>query len=532
MRSSISFLLVFSLITQNLIVAKASDDQVTVESTHSKMRESAEVLFRNVLLVALIDATQSNSSNVIQGLSEILENEGKARNAGIENWMRIFKMENGLSEGSKEKMEQIYNDFKQILNSTIRSKARFEHRIISLLEAENIPYEIAQTFISKLDSLCQFGTGFASTGARLQDFYLKSSVFSINASVPVYGNPQQSGYNGPSVNFQLGGENDTDEEREYKEAGVGLAQGGLTLAVGAAAAAAIGLAVAVVVVAVDAHKKQQESVKVVKEQMKAFQGFATGEDGRRYFKDSCLKARAALSDLLPRMKLIKDGNQNEIDRLETGIDQNLMNDLKNYQDAVARYLSMKSQLTNKYKEAGSKNPDEEAMKELSRSRESTLLAGANKKLDLISLAKLIETSLLTSYRSTSLVAQKKRSKLLPTLMEMKTDGLIETKNKLREMLVALKDLKLKMDTNSSWKTDIDSYEELQFLCDELDVILLAQAELLVSSAFNENVDNSRLKLIDRKAQWKKLWFEAKNRFQDSGVVNALKNIFDYLEELQ
>jgi hypothetical protein len=405
---------------------------------------------------------------------------------------------------------------------------------MSFFKAENIPYEIAQDFISKLDSLCQNGTGFASTGARLQDFYLKSSAFSINGSVPVYGNPQQSGYNGPSVNFQLGGENDTDEEREYKEAGVGLAQGGLTLALGAATAAGIFLAVAVVVVAVDAHKKQQESVKVVKEQMKAFQGFATGEDGRRYFKDSCLKARAALSDLLPRMKLIKDGNQNEIDRLESGIDIDLMLriDMRNYQNAVAQYLSMKSQLTEKYKKAGSKNPDEEAMEELNKSSESTLLASANKKLDLISLTKLIETTLLTSYRSASLVAQEKRSKLIPTLMEMKTDGLIETKIKLHEMLVSLNDLKLKMDTNSSWKADVDSYEELQFLCDELDVILLAQAELLVSRAFNENVDNSHLKLMDRKAQWKKLWFEGKNRFQDSGVVNALKNIFDYLEELR
>lgn len=531
MRSSISFLLVFSLITQNLIVAKASDDQITVESTHSKMRESAEALFRNVLLVGLVEATQSNSSNVIQGLSEILENEGNAGNAGIQEWMRIFKKDSESSEGSKEKMEQIYNDFKQILNSTIRSQARFEHRIMSFLEAENMPYEIAQTFISKLDSLCQYGTGFASTGAKLPDFYMKASVFSINASVPVYGNPQQSGYNGPSVNFDWGGENDTGDT-DYRPAGAALAQGGLTVAVGAAAAAAIGLAVAVVVIADDAYKKQQESVKVVKEQMRVFQGFATGEDGRKYFKDACLKARTALSALLPRMKLIKDGNQNEIDRLESGIDQNLMNDLKNYQDAVARYLSMKSQLTSKYKEAGSKNPDEEAMKELSRSSESTLLASANKKLDLISLAKLIETSLLTSYRSASLVAQEKRSKLIPKLMEIKTDGLIETKNKLREMLVALKDLKLKMDTNSSWQTDVDSHDELQFLCDELDVILLAQAELLVSRAFNENVDNSHLKLMNRKAQWKKLWFEAKNRFQDSGAVNALKNIFDYLEELQ
>jgi hypothetical protein len=220
--------------------------------------------------------------------------------------------------------------------------------------------------------------------------------------------------------------------------------------------------------------------------------------------------------------------------LESGIDIDLMLriDMRNYQNAVAQYLSMKSQLTEKYKKAGSKNPDEEAMEELNKSSESTLLASANKKLDLISLTKLIETTLLTSYRSASLVAQEKRSKLIPTLMEMKTDGLIETKIKLHEMLVSLNDLKLKMDTNSSWKADVDSYEELQFLCDELDVILLAQAELLVSRAFNENVDNSHLKLMDRKAQWKKLWFEGKNRFQDSGVVNALKNIFDYLEELR
>ncbi|MBK9038988.1 MAG: hypothetical protein IPL83_07490 [Bdellovibrionales bacterium] len=562
MKNSISLFLAISLFIQNSKVARASDTSdtpVTVEFTHSKMKETAEAHFKAVLLSTLFEAIQLNSSNLIQGLSQILENEGTTRRASIENWKVTFREnmddENGIAG---YKMQTLYNQFKDILKSTTKSRSRFEHRIISLAEAQNVPLKMAQTFISKLDSLCQYGVGFGSAGTKLPDFYMKSPDFSIRIDTPVYGSPQQAGYNGPQVEF---GTNGSEEELakfaalynvnliislQYVTGSAMFASAGSAAsgtwatfatasasqaAAAMAAAAAVALAVAVIIVTVNLYDSQQKSVKAVREQIKAFNGFATGEDGRRYFKDSCLQTRASLSDMLARMKSINDGNQSEIDRLNH-IDQKIIEKFNVYTKAMIQYISKMSELVNKFKEAGSKNPEEQAIKELSNSNESVLLASAGKKLDPISLAKLIETTLLLSYRSASVLAQEKRAQLSPMLLDMNDDNLIETKNRLREMLVALKDLKLKMKHTPSWKADVDSHEEIQFLCDELDVIFLAQAELLVSSAFKENVDHSRSKLMDKKAQWNTLWLEAKSKFEDSRVVNALKKTFDYLEELQ
>ncbi|MBK8203662.1 MAG: hypothetical protein IPK68_15500 [Bdellovibrionales bacterium] len=388
------------------------------------MKNSAEERFKSVLIVALNDAMQLDSSNVIQGLSESLENEANTRMKDIENWKLIFKRDM-ISIGSLaiERMEKIYHEFDRLLKSTLRSRARFEHRIISLPEAEHAPLRMAQTFISQLDSLCKDGVHFDSDG------------------------------------------------------------------------------------------------------------FATGEEDRRYFKDSCLQARASLSDLLPRMKLINDGNQSEIDRLDR-IDQEIIEKFNSYKKVVMQYISKKSELVSKFKEAGSKNPEEQALKELSNSNESVLLASAGKQLDPISLAKMIETTILLSYRSASVFAQEKRVQLSPMLLDMNNDDLIETKIKLHGLLVALRDLKLNMKHTPSWKADVDSHEEIQFLRDELDFILLAQAELLVLRSLNENVDISHSTLMAKKAQWNRLWLEAKSKFENSKIVGALKKAFDYIEELQ
>lgn len=551
MKSFISFILVFSLIFQN--VAFAENDQEPIDPsdvaklTHLFLKAKVGLTLKSSLILGLHEAMASSAAGMtqIQAVSSEIENEIPDGNQNQFRSTIGFPIQNNRNRGfAKKHVKRLYRGVSDALNTIRKDRAKFQRRLLNISQLESNQYQIARDFVSNIDSLCTAGVGFDPLSPELPKMKsLMRLAPAFHIQIPLNATGQlENNFQAPPISLpnagQYGGAAEmllfigslqwsakawifsstpswTIFANEFTASQYGAAFG-MTLG--------ITLAIAAAILVTEYYLQQKESVRGVKRNVSAFLNMATGEDGIRYFKDECRIVNDHLSKLMPRLTALKERNLDEIELLKKEMPTHVKR-LEVIFNAIEGYVAKNLQLRSKYEKKDQKEADSAITWELNNSSEKRTLDKVIGDLSPLSLAQLIETEILNGYFSISVTVRDRISRLNSVRSKKEIDQMADTEMKLFDILRESNIRSESLNLNPSWQEELKSNKEINLLHEEFENIVLLKSEILVSEFFGENTEKANSQLEEKRGSWMRLWTDTSARFGESSFLKYLKECF-------
>lgn len=551
MKSFICFILAFSLIFQN--VAFAENDQERIDPsdvaklTHLFLKAKVGLTLKSSLILGLHEAMNSSAAGMaqIQAISSEIENEIRK---GNQNQFNV-RIGSPIQKKKKEnfptkRLEKLYRGVSDALDTIRKDRAQLQRRLLNLSQLESNQYQIARDFVSNIDSLCTVGVGFDPLSSELPKMKsLMSLAPAFHIQIPLNATGQlENNFQAPPISFPNAGQGGgaaatllfigalqysakawifsstpswTIFANEFTASQYGAAFG-MTLG--------ITLAIAAAILATEYYLQQQESVRGVKRNVSAFLNMATGEDGRRYFKDECRIVNNHLSKLMPRLNALKERNLDEIELLKKEMPVHVKK-LEVIFNAIEGYVAKNLQLHVKHEKKDQKEADAAVTAELNNSSEKRTLDKVLGDFSPLSLAQLIEIEILNSYFSISGTVRDRISRLNSVRSKKEIDQMVDTKMKLFDILRESNIRSENLNLNPGWQEELRSNQDMNLLHGEFENIVLLKSEILVSEFFGENTENANSQLKEKMESWMRLWTDTSARFGESSFLKYLKECF-------